>query len=46
MAQQLGFAENNLVLDVKGFDAVNKLTILTMHSLGVFNNPAILFLAV
>jgi len=35
MAQQLGFAESNPKLDVGGFDAANKLSILLAHSFGV-----------
>ena len=38
-AQQLGFAESNPTLDIKGYDAVNKLTILTLHSFGVLHKP-------
>ena len=38
-AQQLGFAESDPTLDIKGYDAVNKLTILTLHSFGVLNKP-------
>jgi homoserine dehydrogenase len=34
-AQQLGFAESNPKLDVGGFDAANKLSILLAHSFGV-----------
>jgi homoserine dehydrogenase len=35
LAQQLGFAESNPRLDIGGFDAANKLTILLAHSFGV-----------
>jgi homoserine dehydrogenase len=38
-AQQLGFAETDPSLDVKGIDAVNKLTILLAHAYGVQTNP-------
>jgi homoserine dehydrogenase len=38
-AQQLGFAESNPKLDVEGFDAVNKLTILLAHAYGVVSKP-------
>ena len=38
-AQQLGFAESNPTLDIDGFDAVNKLTILTLHSFGLSHKP-------
>lgn len=34
-AQQLGFAESNPKLDIGGFDAANKLSILLAHSFGV-----------
>jgi homoserine dehydrogenase len=39
-AQQLGFAESDPTLDIEGYDAVNKLTILTLHSFGVLQKPA------
>jgi len=35
MAQQLGFAESNPKLDIGGYDAANKLSILLAHSFGV-----------
>jgi homoserine dehydrogenase len=35
LAQQLGFAESNPKLDIGGFDAANKLSILLAHSFGV-----------
>lgn len=38
-AQELGFAESNPDLDVKGFDAKFKLTIAIAHTFGVFVNP-------
>ncbi|MGZ2836221.1 hypothetical protein AAER09_09020, partial [Pseudomonas aeruginosa] len=34
LAQQLGFAESNPKLDVEGYDAVNKWTILLNHAYG------------
>jgi homoserine dehydrogenase len=34
-AQQLGFAESNPVLDVEGFDALNKWTFLLTHAYGI-----------
>ncbi len=34
-AQQLGFAESNPILDVEGFDALNKWSILLTHSYGI-----------
>ncbi len=44
LAQQLGFAESNPVLDVEGFDAVNKWTFLLMHAYGIVAAPeSILF---
>lgn len=38
-AQELGFAESNPDLDVKGFDAKYKLTIAIAHTFGVFVKP-------
>ena len=38
-AQQLGFAESNPKLDIGGFDAANKLSILLAHSFGVIAKP-------
>ncbi|MDB5251325.1 MAG: homoserine dehydrogenase [Flaviaesturariibacter sp.] len=38
-AQQLGFAESNPTLDVDGYDALNKLTILLAHTYGVAARP-------
>ena len=38
-AQQLGFAESDPTLDVEGFDAANKLSILVAHAYGVFVHP-------
>ena len=38
-AQQLGFAERDPTLDIKGYDAVNKLSILSLHAFGVLNKP-------
>ncbi|MDE1192392.1 MAG: homoserine dehydrogenase [Arachidicoccus sp.] len=35
LAQQLGFAESDPTLDVEGFDAVNKWTILLVHAYGI-----------
>jgi homoserine dehydrogenase len=40
LAQQLGFAESNPKLDIGGFDAANKLTILLAHSFGVVSKTA------
>jgi homoserine dehydrogenase len=37
MAQQAGFAESNPKLDVGGFDAANKLSILLAHSFGIIS---------
>ena len=39
LAQQLGFAESNPKLDVEGFDAVNKWTILLNHAYGIVEHP-------
>lgn len=38
-AQQKGFAESNPSLDVEGWDAANKLTILLAHAYGIIANP-------
>lgn len=38
-AQELGFAESNPMLDVKGFDAKYKLVIAITHAFGVFVRP-------
>ncbi|MDD2792277.1 MAG: homoserine dehydrogenase [Sediminibacterium sp.] len=40
LAQQLGFAESNPKLDVEGFDALNKWTILLNHAYGIVAHPA------
>lgn len=42
-AQQLGFAESNPTLDVKGYDAKFKLTILTLHTFGLIVKPEDIF---
>ncbi|MEO6541374.1 MAG: homoserine dehydrogenase [Ferruginibacter sp.] len=39
LAQQLGFAESDPKLDIGGFDAANKLSILLAHSFGVISKP-------
>ena len=39
LAQQLGFAESNPALDVEGYDAVNKWTLLLMHAYGIVEYP-------
>jgi homoserine dehydrogenase len=39
LAQQSGFAESNPKLDIGGFDAANKLSILLAHSFGVIAKP-------
>ncbi len=39
LAQQLGFAESNPKLDVEGFDAVNKWSILLNHAYGIVVHP-------
>jgi homoserine dehydrogenase len=38
-AQDAGFAESDPTLDVGGFDAVNKLTILLAHAYGIVTHP-------
>lgn len=38
-AQDLGFAEADPTLDVGGFDALNKLCVITMHAFGVAIHP-------
>ena len=38
-AQQKGFAESNPALDVEGWDAANKLTILLAHAYGIIPKP-------
>jgi homoserine dehydrogenase len=42
-AQELGFAETDPTLDVGGFDARNKLCILTAHAYGLFVKPEEVF---
>ena len=39
LAQQLGFAESNPKLDVEGYDAVNKWTLLLAHAYGIIKHP-------
>jgi homoserine dehydrogenase len=39
LAQQLGFAESNPALDVEGYDAVNKWSILLNHAYGIVEHP-------
>jgi len=39
LAQQLGFAESDPALDVEGYDAVNKWTLLLLHAYGIVENP-------
>jgi homoserine dehydrogenase len=39
LAQQLGFAESNPKLDVEGYDAVNKWTLLLNHAYGIVESP-------
>lgn len=39
LAKQLGFAESNPKLDVEGYDAVNKWTILLNHAYGIVAHP-------
>jgi homoserine dehydrogenase len=40
LAQQLGFAESNPKLDVEGYDALNKWTILLNHAYGIVSTPS------
>lgn len=40
LAQQLGFAESNPQLDVEGYDAVNKWTLLLAHAYGIVEKPS------
>ncbi|HUR11812.1 MAG TPA: homoserine dehydrogenase [Flavitalea sp.] len=40
LAQQLGFAESNPILDVEGYDAVNKWTLLLTHAYGIVESPS------
>lgn len=42
-AQTLGFAEADPTLDVGGFDALNKLCVLTLHAFGVAIHPKEVF---
>jgi len=42
-AQALGFAESNPVLDVEGFDARYKLSLLAAHAFGLFIRPQLIF---
>ncbi|WP_300602354.1 homoserine dehydrogenase [Niabella sp.] len=39
LAQQLGFAESDPTLDVEGYDALNKWTILLLHAYGIVAHP-------
>ena len=41
-AQQKGFAESKPALDVEGWDAANKLTILLAHAYGILTHPTAL----
>jgi homoserine dehydrogenase len=40
LAQQLGFAEADPALDVEGWDALNKWTLLLNHAYGIVTSPA------
>lgn len=40
LAQQLGFAESNPKLDVEGYDALNKWTIMLTHAYGIVVPPS------
>lgn len=39
LAQQLGFAESDPVLDIEGYDAVNKWSLLLLHAYGIVEHP-------
>lgn len=39
LAQQLGFAESDPTLDVEGYDALNKWTLLLIHAYGIVSAP-------
>lgn len=39
LAQQLGFAEADPTLDIEGYDAVNKWTLLLNHAYGIVTHP-------
>lgn len=39
LAQQSGFAESNPILDIEGYDAVNKWTFLLTHAYGITDGP-------
>lgn len=39
LAQEKGFAESNPKLDVEGYDALNKLSILLTHAYGIVESP-------
>lgn len=43
LAQQLGFAESNPVLDIGGWDSLYKLIIITVHAFGIYVDPAQVF---
>lgn len=42
-AQRLGFAEADPSFDIRGFDALFKLVIITVHALGVYVEPGAVF---
>lgn len=42
-AQELGFAETDPSFDIKGFDSLFKLVIITVHALGVYVEPQRVF---
>ena len=42
-AQELGFAEADPSFDIKGFDSLFKLVIITVHALGVYVDPGRVF---
>lgn len=42
-AQEAGFAESDPTRDINGTDSLNKLIIITLHAVGVYVNPADVF---
>lgn len=42
-AQELGFAESDPTHDISGNDSLNKLVIITLHAIGVYVDPADIF---
>ena len=44
-AQSLGFAESDPTFDIQGYDSLFKLVIITVHALGVYVDPDMVFTA-